>query len=75
MADGAKNAHASRFEVLDGWRGISIVAVLVCHLLPVGPRSWQLNAPVGAVGMALFFCLSGFLITTMLLRGALSVTF
>ncbi len=58
----------SRSSVLDGWRGISITLVLLGHLLPLGPKSWQLNGTVAAAGMAIFFILSGFLITSLLLR-------
>ncbi len=53
--------------VLDGWRGISILLVLACHLLPLGPKSLDLNSMAGPMGMALFFTLSGFLITRFLL--------
>jgi peptidoglycan/LPS O-acetylase OafA/YrhL len=53
--------------VLDGWRGISILCVLAAHLLPLGPKSLQLNSTVAPMGMALFFTLSGFLITRFLL--------
>ena len=53
--------------VLDGWRGISILLVLASHLLPIGPKGWGLNEAVGPMGMALFFTLSGFLITRFLL--------
>ena len=56
-----------RLESLDGWRGISILLVLACHLLPLGPEIWELNAMAGPMGMALFFTLSGFLITRFLL--------
>lgn len=56
-----------RFIVLDGWRGLSILAVLACHLLPLGPKAWQLNEAAGPFGMALFFALSGFLITNFLI--------
>lgn len=52
---------------LDGWRGLSIVCVLLAHMTPLGPKGWELNTAVGAVGMALFFTLSGFLITSFLL--------
>lgn len=62
-----------RFAALDGWRGLSILAVLAAHLLPLGPKAWQLNATAGPLGMALFFTLSGFLITHFLLTHA-SVT-
>jgi peptidoglycan/LPS O-acetylase OafA/YrhL len=55
-------------KVLDGWRGISILVVLACHFLPLGPKAWELNAAAGCFGMAIFFCLSGFLITSFLLK-------
>ena len=45
----------SRSSVLDGWRGISITLVLLGHLFPLGPKSWQLNGTVAAAGMAIFF--------------------
>ncbi len=61
-----KPSAAPRLEVLDGWRAISILLVLACHMLPLGPKPWQLNADAGRLGMALFFTLSGFLITTTL---------
>ena len=56
-----------RFPVLDGWRGISILCVLSAHMLPLGPKSWQLNATTATIGMSIFFTLSGFLITTTLM--------
>ncbi|MEN3272556.1 MAG: hypothetical protein V7636_1317 [Actinomycetota bacterium] len=46
---------------LDGLRGLALVAVLVYHL----DRSWL---PGGVLGMTVFFTLSGFLITSLLLR-------
>jgi peptidoglycan/LPS O-acetylase OafA/YrhL len=60
-------ASDSRLGVLDGWRGISILLVLASHLLPLGPKVLQLNGTAGPMGMALFFTLSGFLITRFLL--------
>lgn len=54
--------------VLDGLRAISILLVLACHLLPLGPKALELNASAGAMGMSLFFSLSGFLITSGLLK-------
>lgn len=57
-----------RLNVLDGWRGISISLVLAGHLLPLGPKNWEMNAAVAANGMVVFFVLSGFLITNLLLR-------
>jgi peptidoglycan/LPS O-acetylase OafA/YrhL len=61
-------AGQHRLAVLDGWRGISILLVLACHLLPLGPKTLQLNDTAGPLGMALFFTLSGFLITRFLLH-------
>ena len=52
-----------RLKVLDGWRAISILAVLACHLMPLGPKVFRLNYAAGLFGMALFFTLSGFLAT------------
>jgi peptidoglycan/LPS O-acetylase OafA/YrhL len=60
-------SHA-RLEMLDGWRAISILMVLAGHMLPLGPRNWGLNGPVAALGMAIFFTLSGFLVVSILLR-------
>lgn len=54
-------------SVLDGWRALSILAVIAGHWFPLGPASWGLNASFAASGMALFFTLSGFLITYFLL--------
>ena len=64
------NESKSHLAVLDGWRGISILLVLATHLLPLGPKSWALNETAGPMGMALFFTLSGFLITRFLLTHA-----
>jgi peptidoglycan/LPS O-acetylase OafA/YrhL len=51
-----------RIPTLDGLRAISILLVLATHLLPLGPKTWNLNSMAGAMGMSLFFALSGFLI-------------
>lgn len=56
------------FDVLDGWRGLSILFVLAAHLLPLGPKFLKLNETAGPIGMALFFTLSGFLITHFLIK-------
>jgi peptidoglycan/LPS O-acetylase OafA/YrhL len=56
-----------RFPSLDGWRAISILLVLAGHLFPLGPKAYLINESVAALGMAIFFTLSGFLITTTLL--------
>jgi len=58
-------SFANHLRVLDGWRGLSILLVLTTHLVPVGPHA---NASIGILGMVLFFTLSGFLITSSLLK-------
>lgn len=57
----------NHLDVLDGWRGISILLVLAGHLLPIGPARFVLNDMTASMGMVLFFILSGFLITRFLL--------
>jgi peptidoglycan/LPS O-acetylase OafA/YrhL len=45
---------------LDGWRGLAIVFLLIGHFFPIPGINF------GAVGVALFFVLSGFLMTRIL---------
>jgi len=66
----SRTLASDHLAVLDGWRGLSILLVLASHLLPLGPKDWQLNVAAGPMGMALFFTLSGFLITRFLLTHA-----
>ena len=54
--------RARSLPALDGLRAISICLVLATHLLPLGPKPLQLNWTTGAMGMSLFFILSGYLI-------------
>jgi peptidoglycan/LPS O-acetylase OafA/YrhL len=60
----------NRLSALDGWRAISILLVLSAHLFPLGPKILRLNEASGAMGMALFFTLSGFLITRLLINNS-----
>ncbi len=53
---------------LDGVRAASILLVLAAHMLPLSPIVPDTNEMAGKWGMALFFCLSGYLITSMLYR-------
>ncbi|HEX5422883.1 MAG TPA: acyltransferase [Candidatus Acidoferrales bacterium] len=64
-----------RLRALDGWRGISILLVLAGHMLPIGPKWLHLNVMVAAAGLSIFFCLSGFLIVSMLLRNSSVLAF
>ena len=59
-----------RLPGLDGLRGVSILLVLVGHLsLTTGsPRWMEPLAAISTVGVAIFFVLSGYLITTLLIR-------
>jgi peptidoglycan/LPS O-acetylase OafA/YrhL len=55
-----------RIPTLDGWRGIAILLVLVDHAILATRRN---NAETtGQHGVTIFFVLSGFLITTRLMR-------
>ena len=59
--------NTERFGSLDGLRCLSIVAVIWCH---TGGAVWT-GVPLlsrGHLGVELFFAISGFLITTLLLR-------
>ena len=59
----ASDQPSSNWPALHGARALSILAVLACHLLPLGPKTWfDLNISVGQFGMSIFFGLSAFLI-------------
>lgn len=57
-----------RFEVLDGWRGLSIIFVMLGHWFRLGPQALDINGCFTSTGMAVFFIMSGFLITNTLAR-------
>ena len=61
------SSEAKHLPELDGLRAISILLVLAAHLLPLGPKWLRLNETAGAMGMSLFFALSGYLIASTLL--------
>ncbi|WP_165390766.1 acyltransferase family protein [Pseudoduganella lutea] len=53
--------RAEQLTYLDGWRGLAILLLLVGHFLPVPGMN------MGAVGVRLFFALSGFLMVRLLI--------
>jgi peptidoglycan/LPS O-acetylase OafA/YrhL len=58
---GTASRRESYIPTLDGWRAISITVVIVGHAFPSAP------VPLGALGVNIFFAISGYLISTLLL--------
>ena len=58
------NAKLTYMPELDGLRAIAVGAVLFAHI----PVKYHVSLPFGSAGVQLFFVLSGFLITSILLR-------
>ncbi len=64
-----QKAQATTYiKSLDGVRALSILLVILAHTAPLGPKFLKFNAMAGIMGMALFFCLSGYLMTSILYR-------
>jgi peptidoglycan/LPS O-acetylase OafA/YrhL len=66
-------AGAGRISSLDGLRAVSIAYVVIAHVFGDGgpePTALPLAflAPLGTLGVRIFFVISGFLITTLLVR-------
>ncbi|HTY55494.1 MAG TPA: acyltransferase, partial [Candidatus Binataceae bacterium] len=67
--------HSDYLPILDGWRAVAIICVLVCHCCePIFHDAGIYPYPMlyritrhGAIGVDIFFCISGFLICTRLL--------
>ncbi|MCW3492336.1 acyltransferase family protein [Microbacterium sp. SSM24] len=62
MTSTARSLPSSRYAGLDGLRAIAVALVVVYHLFPPA------LLPGGFVGVDVFFVISGFLITSLLLR-------
>ena len=56
-----------RLPVLDGIRGIAVIMVVVTHFGSISPTNYHYFHP-GLLGVDVFFVLSGFLITSILLE-------
>ena len=70
MTDGRFSAPSGRIPSLDGFRGVGMCAVLLTHLTGTAgfPARLQFLDAIGSLGVRTFFILSGFLITTLLLK-------
>ncbi|MGH7999853.1 MAG: acyltransferase family protein, partial [Brasilonema sp.] len=63
----SENSSALKYmKQLDGLRAIAVFAVLYTHYLP--EKYWLFDIYWGGIGVRLFFVLSGFLITSILLK-------
>jgi peptidoglycan/LPS O-acetylase OafA/YrhL len=60
-------AHEGRIPSLDGLRAISIILVILSHLVKWKHISGQVLGSYGTLGVFIFFVLSGYLITSILL--------
>lgn len=56
--------HSERLPQLDGLRALAVTCVMAFHFIPGIDRI----APLGSIGVRLFFVISGFLITRILLQ-------
>ena len=65
LHDPGETRVLSHLVQLDGVRAVAVLLVLVHHL---GPKGYNGGGLLGAVGVGLFFVLSGFLITRILLK-------
>jgi len=74
VASRSATAKSGRIAALDGWRGVAILLVLFDHVTVAFfgwyPRPWL---QTGQHGVTIFFVLSGFLITSKLLEGRVSL--
>lgn len=65
---GPQPRRLGRVRGFEGLRGIAVAIVVVAHLTIILPIPSLLAVPGGVVSLDAFFVLSGFLITTLLLR-------
>ena len=71
IADAAPRTGEGRIPSLDGWRAVAIALVLLSHqtgALGFREAVRSVGGPVGNLGVRIFFVMSGFLITHLLLK-------
>jgi peptidoglycan/LPS O-acetylase OafA/YrhL len=70
MASNGTGRHEHYKPTLDGWRALSVIAVILCHdrLHSVGPFSTTWLYWYGNLGVNIFFAISGILICSRLLE-------
>lgn len=79
MTTSAQVARGVRVPELDGVRGLAIAMILIFHCLTVGRtdvlalKVWNLAVESLWIGVDLFFVLSGFLITSILIQSKVSL--
>jgi peptidoglycan/LPS O-acetylase OafA/YrhL len=61
-------SSATRIPTLDGWRGVAILLVLLEHAGQYGRFKDQMWTNLGSFGVDIFFVLSGYIITTRLIK-------
>src|ERR1700740_281017 len=59
---------SNRIPALDGWRGLAILLVTVQHVAIATRFRYQIWANLGALGVDIFFVVSGYIITLYLIR-------
>lgn len=64
---GEYSLRSHPIPTLDGWRAVAILSVMAYHQIPPGARGYAV-ATHGHHGVPLFFGISGFLITSLLLN-------
>ena len=66
---GRQPRRLSFVPALDGLRGVAVLLVIAYHLQILDPRLYARDLPKGGfLGVEMFFVLSAFLITALLLR-------
>ena len=60
----ASPPQGARIRTLDGWRGVAILLVIVCHAAASTRFNRMIWASLGNFGVDIFFVISGYIITS-----------